>query len=337
MSSLPFDVLEETVEEESLHRAPASAFSAPKQPLGDAEADAALSLLADAERPLIFAGPTLCDAAGQALLARLAAATGVPAVGMESPRGINDPRLGAFAEVLAQADLILLLGKAHDFTLRFAEPPFVDHACRFAVIDPEPADVARAAREKGARLVAFAVADAISAAGALITRSNGAARAGSWAQAVGEAVSYRPPSWLRAASSAPDKLHPLELCSAIAAHPGQASRCGARLRRRRDRPMAAGVLQPRRRIINGVAGSIGASIPFAIAARLAEPRAPVIAVMGDGTFGFHMAEFDTAVRYGLPFVAVVGNDATLERRAPDPAARVWAEPHARLRAAADAL
>jgi acetolactate synthase-1/2/3 large subunit len=32
--------------------------------------------------------------------------------------------------------------------------------------------------------------------------------------------------------------------------------------------------------------------------------------MGDGTFGFYMAEFDTAVRYSLPFVAVVGNDAT---------------------------
>ena len=31
--------------------------------------------------------------------------------------------------------------------------------------------------------------------------------------------------------------------------------------------------------------------------------------MGDGTVGFHIAEFDTAVRYGLPFVAVVGNDA----------------------------
>jgi acetolactate synthase-1/2/3 large subunit len=31
--------------------------------------------------------------------------------------------------------------------------------------------------------------------------------------------------------------------------------------------------------------------------------------MGDGTFGFHPAEVDTAVRYGLPFVAVVGNDA----------------------------
>ena len=39
------------------------------------------------------------------------------------------------------------------------------------------------------------------------------------------------------------------------------------------------------------------------------PHAPVIAFLGDGTFGFHPAEIDTAVRYGLPFVAVVGNDA----------------------------
>ena len=50
-------------------------------------------------------------------------------------------------------------------------------------------------------------------------------------------------------------------------------------------------------------------MPFAVAARLAQPEAPVIAVMGDGTFGFHCAEIDTAVRYGLPFLAVVGNDA----------------------------
>ena len=32
-------------------------------------------------------------------------------------------------------------------------------------------------------------------------------------------------------------------------------------------------------------------------------------VLGDGTFGFHMAEFETAVRCNLPFVAVVGTDA----------------------------
>ena len=32
-------------------------------------------------------------------------------------------------------------------------------------------------------------------------------------------------------------------------------------------------------------------------------------MLGDGTFGFHPAEFDTAVRNNLPFIAVVGNDS----------------------------
>src|SRR5258706_4584240 len=63
------------------------------------------------------------------------------------------------------------------------------------------------------------------------------------------------------------------------------------------------------RLIKGVAGAIGPALPFAIAARLARPNAPVIAAMGDGTFGFHASEIDTAVRYVLPFLAVVGNDA----------------------------
>jgi acetolactate synthase-1/2/3 large subunit len=32
-------------------------------------------------------------------------------------------------------------------------------------------------------------------------------------------------------------------------------------------------------------------------------------MLGDGTVGFHLAEFDTALRAGAPFVAVIGNDA----------------------------
>ena len=79
---------------------------------------------------------------------------------MESPRGVNDPSLGAFADLLPRADLILLLGKKHDFTLRFAEPPFVDAGCRFMVIDPEAEAVERVAREKRDRLVLSVLADA---------------------------------------------------------------------------------------------------------------------------------------------------------------------------------
>jgi acetolactate synthase-1/2/3 large subunit len=64
-----------------------------------------------------------------------------------------------------------------------------------------------------------------------------------------------------------------------------------------------------RRLINGVTGSIGSGLSFAIAARMIERHAPVFAVLGDGTIGFHIAEFETAVRRELPFVAILGNDA----------------------------
>ena len=59
------------------------------------------------------------------LLAKLEAATGAPAVIMESPRGIADATLGAFADLIKRADLIVLLGKALDFTTngRPARPP----------------------------------------------------------------------------------------------------------------------------------------------------------------------------------------------------------------------
>jgi acetolactate synthase-1/2/3 large subunit len=69
------------------------------------------------------------------------------------------------------------------------------------------------------------------------------------------------------------------------------------------------MLPVRRRLINGVAGAIGPSLPFALAARLVEPKAPIFAVLGDGTSGFHISEFETALRRRLPFVAIIGNDA----------------------------
>jgi acetolactate synthase-1/2/3 large subunit len=50
-------------------------------------------------------------------------------------------------------------------------------------------------------------------------------------------------------------------------------------------------------------------LSFALSARLVEPEAPIFVVLGDGTIGFHISEFETAARRGLPFVAVLGNDA----------------------------
>jgi acetolactate synthase-1/2/3 large subunit len=58
----------------------------------------------------------------------------------------------------------------------------------------------------------------------------------------------------------------------------------------------------------GQSGALGAEIPFGIAAKLARPDQPVVIFVGDGGFGYHCLELDTAVRYGAPVVIVVADD-----------------------------
>jgi acetolactate synthase-1/2/3 large subunit len=62
-------------------------------------------------------------------------------------------------------------------------------------------------------------------------------------------------------------------------------------------------------LTNGKLGALGPGIPLAAAATLAKPNAHSVAFVGDGTFGFHAMELDTAVRHNLPYVVIVGNDA----------------------------
>jgi acetolactate synthase-1/2/3 large subunit len=58
----------------------------------------------------------------------------------------------------------------------------------------------------------------------------------------------------------------------------------------------------------GASGVVGWGVPGAIAARLAFPDSPVILLSGDGAVGFGIAEFESAVRQKIPFVAVVADD-----------------------------
>jgi len=59
----------------------------------------------------------------------------------------------------------------------------------------------------------------------------------------------------------------------------------------------------------GPLGTLGVGMPFALAAQLANPKSKVLIIYGDGSFGLNGMEFDTAVRFGLPIVGIVGNDA----------------------------
>jgi acetolactate synthase-1/2/3 large subunit len=59
----------------------------------------------------------------------------------------------------------------------------------------------------------------------------------------------------------------------------------------------------------GPLGTLGVGMPFALAAQLSNPDDRVVIVYGDGSFGLNGMEFDTAVRFNLPIIGIVGNDA----------------------------
>ena len=59
----------------------------------------------------------------------------------------------------------------------------------------------------------------------------------------------------------------------------------------------------------GPLGCLGVGTPFAIAAKHLYPDKKVLVISGDGSFGLNGFEFDTAVRFDLPIVTIVGNDA----------------------------
>jgi acetolactate synthase-1/2/3 large subunit len=304
--SLPSDVLEAecpagTGGHPGAGRAPIPAAQYPAL-----NAAPAFDRLAMHKRPMILCGPMCMTRAGREKMAALEAASGIPVVGMESPRGVADPSLGAFAQVLAKADCVLLVGKRLDFTLKFGKA--FGPECEFIQVDTDASEIERTRRAVGSRLKGTTQAETFASLDAL-TRAVRQPASAEWRNEVRAAISYRPPAWDGATSGEPGRLHPVQalrpLQALLDAHPDAVFVCdGGEIGQ-----WAQACLSAPNRVINGVAGSIGASLAFAVAASLAKPGAPVIAVMGDGTFGFHPAEIDTALRHGAPFLAIVGNDA----------------------------
>jgi acetolactate synthase I/II/III large subunit len=305
--SLPSDVLDATVDADAVIWPSEADFTAPSTKLDDAAADAVIALLATAKRPLVIGAPVLATRAGRDLLRRIETTLSIPACLSEGPRGFNDASLGAYADVAKRADMVLLLGKALDFTLKFGGAPFASD-CRFIAIDPDGAILDRAARSRG--LAFGCIADTYPAAEALIARGAGRGLGGrGWLANARSCFDDRPAEWADLASKTQGLLHPAEVFrtlqpfldrdpdSILIADGGEFAQWGQ------------SILRNDRRMINGVAGSIGSSLPMASGARVVERTAPVFVVLGDGTFGFHMSEIETAVRLNLPYVAIVGTDS----------------------------
>jgi acetolactate synthase-1/2/3 large subunit len=58
----------------------------------------------------------------------------------------------------------------------------------------------------------------------------------------------------------------------------------------------------------GPFGCLGVGPSFAMAAKLARPDTQVLVIYGDGSFGLNAMEYESAIRQGIPFVGIIGND-----------------------------
>jgi acetolactate synthase-1/2/3 large subunit len=63
----------------------------------------------------------------------------------------------------------------------------------------------------------------------------------------------------------------------------------------------------------GALGSLGVGTGFAIAAGLANPAKEVLCYYGDGSFGMTAFDMETANRFGVPYLAVIGNNSAMNQ------------------------
>jgi acetolactate synthase I/II/III large subunit len=301
--TLPSDLLEATARN-ATNGADVVSLDPHIHAVPDADIQRALSALSHAECPLILISPSVQHSEAGQRLRILSEKTGIPWFAIESARGLIDPALNGLGGQFNQADVILLLAK-RDFGVSFGGVAAFAPGATFIQVAPNDGELQRdpapAIGLKG---------DAGTVLGQLIECCDRYPwDTNAWRRQLDE---YR--------SAARAELAQLRTADDIPIHP---MRVAAELRE--VIPPDAILSQDggefsqwirwefadsgHETLVNGKLGMIGDGIPYAIGASLARPGRPSIAILGDGTFGFHGMEFDTAVRHDIPIIAVVGNDA----------------------------
>jgi len=302
--ALPFDVI---AGDAGGAEVPAStAFSPAVRRLRREDLESLTEALAAAKAPLVVCGPAMNLTRYGEGLSALADAVDAPVVAMESPRGLNDPSLGDFSQAVAKSDLIVSLGKPLNFALGFGSTDVCLPTCKWMVIDAEAEERARARLNLADRLVLAIDADPQAAAAALIKTGTGDTGRDAWRTEVADYVAERGYSLSEMVSG--ERITSAMLCAAVQRLVEATTESVVISDGGEFGQWSQAITRPTHRIINGPAGAIGGALCYAVAAKQAKPDATVFALMGDGTVGFHLAEFETAVRENTPFVVVIGND-----------------------------
>ncbi len=308
---LAWDVLCNAVDEASV-QLPAQYRTLARMPPDPVGVERAMALLANAERPTCIAGSSVWWDGGAEALARFAERAQLPVYLNGAGRGCLPPQHPLFfqhtrKEALSGSDLVFVIGTPFDFRLNYGAEPTFSAASKIVQVDVDPVEIGRnRAVEVGL------VADTASALEAFAASAP-----------VGKRTAYL--EKLRAAEK--KKVEALDVfCKSedvpihhyrLARDMSDVANAGAR-----DPlfvadggnwvAMAAKIISlksPGRWLDPGPLGCLGVGAPFAIAAKLSHPERDVWVIQGDGSFGLNGMDFETALRFKLPMVCVVGNDA----------------------------
>lgn len=272
-------------------------------------------LLQTAERPVIVAGGGFKWSGGADALKTLAETLGIPVVastghadviphGHPLFAGQGGPRGNTVASGLTRdADVILALGARLAFNSTFFSSDYINAAATIVQADIEGAAVGRYFPAAVAiQADATETARALTAAAVSVDPSRWTTwreafqsrRTGLMAERAEEAVNPAEPLHPRRALGEIRKALPKN--AIVTLDTGNACLQAAD---RLAHHLTPGLITPLD------FGLVGFGYAAALGAQAAAPNRPVVSIMGDGGFGFTMAEITTAVRHGLPVVAIV--------------------------------
>lgn len=279
------------------------------KPLGDPEmVKRAVALLEQAERPIVFAGSGVRWSNAHEQLSELAHALKVPVFLNSLARGCLPPQHPYFFSAarrlaLGEADLVVALGVDWDFRLGFGRKGFARDA-RVIQVDVDGAQIGR-----NRPVDVGIVGDPGRVIEQLVDAGAGTAREPSWTGRVRDEETRRQEQARAGMESDASPIHPqrfareirdaLDPAAVVVGDGGDIVGITASI---------VHAHRPGHWLDPGPFGCLGVGPSFAIAAKLANPDARVLVVYGDGSFGFNAMEYESAIRQGIPFVGIIGND-----------------------------
>ena len=276
-----------------------------------ADLQATLEVLATAERPVLLGGTGVKWSRGGAALARFAEATRIPVYlngmgrGMlraDHPQFFNRTRRQAMKE----CDVFVLVGSPLDFRLRFGAA--VPAGARIVQFDM---DATLIGQNRSADVgVVGNIGAALEQLTDLLEASGLSLDFGEWSDGLRADEDAAAAALESQLTSDESPVDPLRFAAEIRDFIDEDTILigdGGDIVAQASKVVP--VLRENCWMDPGPLGTLGVGMPFALAAQHSFPDRRVLIIYGDGAFGLNGFEYDTAVRFGLPIVGIVGNDA----------------------------